>query len=122
MHSKTAAALIERDFPEFNDERIVSAVRWHTSGRAGMSVFDMLIYLADYIEDTRTFEDCVKLRAFFYDNLARAESSEQLYSVLDKTMILSFDMTFRILMEEGAPICRDTVEARNWFITKNIHS
>lgn len=116
LHAKTAAALIERDFPDFAHEKIISAVRNHTTGKAGMSLFDMLIYLADYIEDTRTFEDCVALRKFFYEGLADAASESERINVLQKTMILSFDMTVKNLIDEGALIDRDTVEARNWFV------
>ncbi len=116
LHAKTAAALIGRDFREFEDERIVSAVRLHTTGCAGMSLFDTIIYLADYIEDTRTFEDCVKLRKYFYDGIGSAESEEERMRVLEKTMILSFDMTIKNLIDEGSLVDRDTVEARNWFI------
>lgn len=116
LHAKTAAALIERDFPDFADEKIISAVRRHTTGKVGMSLFEMLIYLADYIEDTRTFEDCVTLRKYFYDSIADARTEDERMDVLQRTMIMSFDMTVKNLIDEGSLIDRDTVEARNWFI------
>ncbi len=120
LHAKTGAAVAERDFPDFADSDIIGAVRWHTTGRAGMSVFEMLIYLADYIEDTRTFEDCVVLRNQFYKGIEAAESLEERLDVLRKTMITSFDMTVKCLIGEGALVDRDTIEARNWFILNKI--
>ena len=36
-HAKTAAARIVRDFPQFADPIIIDAVRWHTTGHAGIS-------------------------------------------------------------------------------------
>ena len=69
FHAKTAAALARRDFPEFTDDEIISGIRWHTTGRAGMSMFESIIYLADYIEKTRTFPDCVVLRRYFYGGI-----------------------------------------------------
>jgi len=120
FHAKTGAAVAERDFPDFADPDIISAVRWHTTGRAGMSVFEMLIYLADYIEDTRTFEDCVVLRNQFYTGIAGAKDPCERLEVLRKTMITSFDMTVKCLIGEGALVDRDTVEARNWFILNKI--
>lgn len=117
FHAKTGAALAERDFPLYTDANILSAIRWHTTGRAGMSIFEMLVYLADYIEDTRTFEDCVRLRSFFYGGI---EGGEDKLSVLRRTMIMSFDMTVRCLIDEGALVDRDTIEARNWFILNEI--
>ena len=59
LHAVTAVGLIRRDFPEFADERILSAVRWHTTGRHGITVFETILFLADYTEDTRTYTDCV---------------------------------------------------------------
>ena len=49
LHAITGAAVIERDFPEFADPELVSAVRWHTTGKENMSIRDKIIYLADYI-------------------------------------------------------------------------
>lgn len=116
LHAKTGALVARRDFSEYCDEGIVNAVRWHTTGRAGMTVFEMLIYLADYIEDTRTFEDCIKLRKQFYAGIEKAQNDNEKLSVLREAMITSFDMTVKCLIEEGALVDRDTIEARNWFI------
>ena len=116
FHAKTAAALAAQDFPAYADSRVLSGIRWHTTGRAGMTLFEAIVYLADYIEATRTFPDCVALRRFFYENLAFADTAAQKMEILRKTMVLSFDMTIRQLMEDGARIDRDTVEARNWFL------
>ncbi len=113
LHSKTAAALIARDFPEFDDGEITDGVRWHTTGRDGMSDFEAIIYLADYIEDSRTFPDCVELRRYFRDTLA---SGEDKYTLLYRTMIKSFDMTLRNLLDDGKLVCQDTVRARNYYV------
>ena len=52
FHAKTAAAMIPVEFPQFSDDEIISAVRWHTTGHEGMTMMEKLIYLADYIDDT----------------------------------------------------------------------
>ncbi len=114
FHAKTAAELARRDFAEFVDDEIISGIRWHTTGREQMTAFESIVYLADYIEKTRTFPDCVELRRYFWDGVAEpgADAAEH----FKKTMVLSFDMTIRNLIEENAPIDRDTVAARNRFI------
>lgn len=109
-HSLTASLIIPEQYPDFAIDEIIRAVRVHTTGDADMSLTDKLIYLADYIEDTRTFEDCVKLRAYFWDGIACAEDK---YSHLDSTLLLSFDMTIRDLIESGSVISDKTTEARN---------
>ena len=114
FHAKTAAALARRDFAEFVDDEIVSGIRWHTTGRAEMTTFESIVYLADYIEKTRTFPDCVELRRYFWDGVA--SPGVDLAEHLKKTMVKSFDLTIGNLIEENSPIDRDTVAARNRFI------
>ena len=114
FHAKTAAELARRDFAEFVDDEIISGIRWHTTGREQMTAFESIVYLADYIEKTRTFPDCVELRRYFWDGVA--EPGADVAEHFKKTMVLSFDMTIRNLIEENAPIDRDTVAARNRFI------
>ena len=46
---------------------LVSAVRYHTTGRADMTIAEKIIYLADFIDMSRKFEDCVVLRDYFFD-------------------------------------------------------
>ena len=46
FHAITGAALAQRDFADIADEEILSGIRWHTTGRAGMTVFEAIIYLA----------------------------------------------------------------------------
>lgn len=114
FHAKTASELLRRDFPEFATDDVVSAVRWHTTGRRGMTLFEGIVYLADYIEETRTFDDCIELRAFFWD--AVHDGKKTLDAIYVSTMIKSFDLTIGNLVGEGAPIDSDTVDARNYFI------
>ncbi len=116
FHSRTAPAIINRDFAEFADEEILSSVRWHTTGRADMTLGEELLFLADYIEDTRTFPSCVELRKFFWSG-AVGEVDKTAH--LTQTMIMALDMTIHELCEEKQPIHLDTVSARNSFILRS---
>lgn len=119
MHAKTAAALIPELFPSFATDAVISAVRWHTTGRAGMKLAEKIIYLADYIDDTRRFEDCVVLRKMFFDAVPSDMTEDERMRHLDSVMIRSFDLTIQGLIQDKMPICRDTVEARNALICAN---
>ncbi len=118
LHAVTGAAVAGRDFPEYTDEEILGGIRWHTTGRDGMTVFESVVYLADYIEPSRTYEDCTALRRYFWDEAADAEDRTALAAHLCRTMILSIDMTLRSLMTEGRAIGTDTVLARNCFLDR----
>ncbi len=113
FHARTAAEIIKAEYPAFATPTVVSAVRWHTTGREGMTLTEQLLYLADYIDLSRTFENCVILRRHFFDAEPETLNADERLRLLRKTLILSFDMTIRDLLEEGLPIAEDTMRARN---------
>jgi len=118
FHSLSAPLIIERDFPEYATEEILSAIRKHTAGSANMSIFDCMIYLADYIEPTRKFSDCETLREYFWSGIASCRSEKEKLLHLYKTMVLSFDFTINNLIGEHSVIAPDTFSARNAFLMK----
>lgn len=122
LHARTAAVLIPEDYPDFNHETVISAVRWHTTGRAGMTLCERLLYLADYIDDSRLFPDCVRLRTLFWRPNVAEMTEEERISHLNRILILSFDMTIRALVNEGAIVSPDTVEARNALVMEENYS
>ncbi len=113
FHARTAAALIPVEYPAFAHETVIAAVRWHTTGRAGMTLPEQLLYLADYIDDSRIFPDCVRLRAYFWSAHPERMSPAERTAHLRRTLLMSFDMTMRALLSEGAVISADTCLARN---------
>ncbi|MBQ7337717.1 MAG: bis(5'-nucleosyl)-tetraphosphatase (symmetrical) YqeK [Clostridia bacterium] len=118
FHAKTAAALIPVKYPEFADPIVIGAVRWHTTGRAEMTLYEHLIYLADYIDDTRKFEDCVKLRDMFWNPAPACMGEKERMRHLLRILIASYDFTISGLLEEGAPISADTFHARNQLLLR----
>ncbi|MBQ8850157.1 MAG: bis(5'-nucleosyl)-tetraphosphatase (symmetrical) YqeK [Clostridia bacterium] len=118
FHARTAAALIPELYPEFAEDDIISAVRWHTTGRRDMSICEKLVYLADYIDMSRTFEDCVRLREYFFSKEPEKMTEAERLAHLNDTLIMSFDMTVKGLIEDGTVVSADTFEARNWLISE----
>ena len=117
LHAKTGCEYAKRLFGcEIVDDEVYSGIYYHTTGRRNMSLFEAIIYFADYIEAGRTFGDCVRLREFFYGEIANAVEFKDKIRVLRRAMVLSFDMTIKNLIEEGKAIDNDTVEARNYFL------
>ena len=118
FHAITAAAVAGRDFADIADEEILSGVRWHTTGHDAMTVFETLIYLADFIEPTRTFDDCITLRNYFWGSLPQENDQTALAVHLCRTMVLSFDLTIRGLLDEEEAIGVDTILARSCFLDR----
>ena len=71
LHARTGAALAGEIFGL--SENVLSAIRWHTTGRAGMTDLERITYLADYIEPNRSgFPGLSELRATCYEDLDAA--------------------------------------------------
>lgn len=98
LHAKTGAGIAETVFG--TDGEITEAIRWHTTGRAHMTLLEKVIYLADYIEPTRDFPGVEALRRTCYQDL-------------DAGLLLGLEMTIREMEERGAPIHPRTLEARD---------
>ena len=98
LHAKTGAAVARDVFGV--DEEIYNAIWWHTTGHAGMTLLEKIIYLADYIEPSRDFPGVDKLRKVCYEDL-------------DKGLLLGLDMSIQEMTDMGNPVHRATVEARD---------
>ena len=110
-HGMTAALVIPERYPALATPALLSAVRWHTTGRADMTLTDAILCLADYIEQGRDFPDCVALReAFFAPHPAEMAEKERL-AHLRRTLIRYFENTLSGLQKKGRPICPDTLAA-----------
>ncbi|MGN0411525.1 MAG: bis(5'-nucleosyl)-tetraphosphatase (symmetrical) YqeK [Lachnospiraceae bacterium] len=53
LHAKAGAILAEKEYG-ITDQNILNAVRYHTTGRPGMSLLEKIVFIADYIEPGRT--------------------------------------------------------------------
>jgi predicted HD superfamily hydrolase involved in NAD metabolism len=52
LHSKAGSILVSEKYG-YKDEDIINAVRYHTTGRPGMSLLEKIIFVADYMEPGR---------------------------------------------------------------------
>lgn len=91
---------IARDEYGITDGEILDAIYWHTTGRAGMSLIEKIIFIADYIEPGRDFDAAKKAREYAYEDL-------------DKCILVCTDSTIAYLMERGKLIHPYTIETRN---------
>ena len=116
FHSRTAALVIPSKYPEFDTPEIISAVRYHTTGRENMTLAEKIIYLADYIDMSRKYGDCVELREFFFDFDFENADEQSKISHLNDTLIMSYNLTIKGLLEDNKHIDKTTFEARNYLI------
>lgn len=99
LHAVVGAELAKREF-HIEDEEILNAIRFHTTGRANMTLLDKIIYLADYIEPNRKFQGVEALR-------------QQALSNLDKATFMAANQTIAYIIFQNKLIHHDTISARN---------
>ena len=106
LHSRTAAAVCPTVFPEDVDSEICEAIRCHTVGKKEMSLFDKLLFLADYIEETRTHPICLETRKQFYENLATGNNKEK---TLNHTLRQVLQNTIDYVEKQGNKVHSDSL-------------
>ena len=103
-HGKIAAATCGREFG-VTDSDVINAVSYHTTGRAGMSLLEVIIYVADAIEPGRDYPGVEEIR--------RAAEED-----LDRACLMSLSHTIDYVKSEGKYLDRDTIRAREYFTDK----
>lgn len=106
VHSKIACEIMKEEWG-ITDEEILNAVSYHTTGRAGMSKLEKIIYLADASEPGRYYPGV---------DIIRADLEES----LDKGCISSLKRTIEYLTEEGKFIDPDTLRAVEYLKNEEI--
>lgn len=100
LHGPVGALYSRQQF-EINDEDILNAVYYHTTGRDNMSMLEKIIYIADIIEENRDY----------FKGLD--EIREQAYIDINKALIMSADSTITYVIQRKNLIHPLTIEFRN---------
>lgn len=101
-HSITAPIIARKVF-EIDDEEILNAMRWHTTGKENMTNLEKIIYLADLIEPSRIFDGVEEIR-------------EVAYKDLDLAMLKALTHTTIYLLTKGCAVDINSVKARNYLV------
>ena len=96
LHALTGSLVAEQIFGE--NEAVVEAIRYHTTGRANMALLEKIIYVADYMEPCRDFSGVEDLRAAACRNL-------------DEAMLMGMEMTMAHVRRQGQQLAQATVDA-----------
>ncbi|UQZ46746.1 bis(5'-nucleosyl)-tetraphosphatase (symmetrical) YqeK [Bacillus sp. PK3-037] len=102
-HAPVGAYLVQRE-AGIHDEDILDAIRYHTSGRPGMTLLEKVIYVADYIEPGRKFPGVDEVRELAETNLNQA-------------LIQSIKNTMIFLMKKNQQVFPDTCLTYNWLVS-----
>lgn len=98
-HAMAGADFLRREL-HVTDEDILSAVRWHTTGRAGMTLLDKVLFIADFISADRDYPGVDRMR-------------EKAYVSLEDAMLEGLQFTINELVENAWPVHEDSIRAYN---------
>lgn len=89
-----------REHGYVEDEDVLNAIRYHTTGRPAMSQLEKIVYIADAIEPGRRSQEAEILRDYASEDL-------------DKAVLYSLECSLRRVLDNQHLIDPDTVAAYN---------
>lgn len=101
-HAPVGAYLVEQEVG-ITDLDILSAIKYHTSGRVNMTLLEKIIYLADYIEPGRNFPGVDEVR-----EVAEVD--------LDLAIIMAIRNTISFLLKKNQMIYPETFLTYNFMV------
>ena len=104
LHAKVGAAIARHEYEE-EDRDILEAIRWHTTGKANMSLLEKIVFTADYIEPNRNMDpELGSIRAEAYENL-------------DKCIVVIYEHTLKFIKGSNKHLDPTTLEAFEYYKT-----
>ncbi|MDD4296642.1 MAG: bis(5'-nucleosyl)-tetraphosphatase (symmetrical) YqeK [Ruminiclostridium sp.] len=98
-HGILAPIIAAKHYDIMNQE-ILDALYWHSTGRAGMTPLEKIVFVADYIEPCRNFDNILHMRKIAYDDI-------------NKCILMVTDLSIRHVLSKGDLLHPDTVSTRN---------
>ena len=118
LHALSAPPYIAENYPEFATELVMSSISYHTVGNPNMDVAEAILFVADYIEEGRTYPGAVLLREKLYRELDNCGSILNTVSALCGAVIESINATVEHLTENSLSVHPITVSTRDAFIQR----
>lgn len=106
IHQKSGAAYCRTEL-DITDREVLGAIRWHTTGRRGITLLERVVYTADFISADRNYPDVDEMRRL-------AQNS------LESAMLYSLKYTIHKLVDKTELIHPDTLECYNYLLEENI--
>ena len=98
-HSICGSVFIKKEFGIDNQD-IINAVRYHTTGRKNMSLLEKIIFIADFISEERDYNGVEIMR-------------EKAVKSLDEAIVEGLSFTIKDLIDRGLIVHPDTLDAYN---------
>lgn len=89
------------------DNDILNGVKYHTVGRKGMSLFEKIIFVADYISEERKWTDVKEFQKVAFENI-------------DKVVLKKLSTAIQNCLDRHQSICENTMQLYNELILEGV--
>ena len=104
VHAFLGAAVAKKDFG-VDDEEVLSAIYYHTTGKPDMTPLEKIIYIADMTEQGRTLSQSVEIR-------------RRLEKDCDEALIYAIACSIKHVADIGSLIHPDSIHAFNYLVCR----
>lgn len=98
-------SFVARDEYQVADKEVLSAIYCHTTGKEDMTPLEKIVFLADFIEPGRDFDEVEKVRDIAFEDL-------------DRALLKALDYAILFVIKKGDLIHQDSIKARNYLLMK----
>lgn len=89
-HAGLGAEIAKNEYG-VEDEEIINAILYHTTGRENMTMLEKIVYVADKAEPSREYDVVDEVRKLAYSDI-------------DRAIVISFESTFGYLRAKGIDV------------------
>lgn len=107
-HAMAGAVYVRHELG-IEDEDIIRAIRYHTTARAGMSLLEKVLYIADYTSAERDYPGAEEMRKAADISLEKAMHDALIFSITD-------------LVERELAVHPDTLDAYNEIVLSQMET
>lgn len=112
LHSLSGAVIAKEEFGLCDWAQ--EAIRCHTTAKENMTAEEKILYLADYIEETRPFESCRRVREFFHSRAGKIEKDR----LLSEAVLYALEDCIAYVERKGKKLHPKSLLARDFLKTE----
>ncbi len=101
LHGKVSADICKKKY--YFSPDMCKAISVHTTGKPKMTMLEKIVFIADKIDETRTYEGVQELRDLAFNDI-------------NKAIVKNIDNTIINNIKRGRPILEESIKTRNFIL------
>ena len=106
LHGPAASFFLKEKYG-ITDNEILNAVKYHTTGRKNMTLFEKIIFVADHISEERQWPDVKELQKSAFEDI-------------DKVVLKKLSTAIQNCLDRHQSICENTTQLYNELILEGV--